>query len=279
MPEDPQFWTNTLQEITAEILAYLPNLGVALVLLVVGWLIARVISAILGGILRRVGVDRLAQRAGAGDLLTSMGFGPSAVDLLQRLIYWLILLVFILAATEALGLPGVVDTLSGLIDYLPNVLAAALILLFGGVLARLVGDAAGGLAERSGIQAGMALGQLVRIMLLVFVVILTLGQLGVETTLLTTATMVLIGATGLALAVAFGLGSRELARNIMAGFHARDEFTVGQTLNVRGHQGDLARIGSVKAVLETETGRISLPNHALTEEEVLVLEAEADQDE
>lgn len=270
MPGNPQFWAETVREITASVLAWLPNLGVALLLLIIGWVIARLVSAVIAGILRRLGVDRLAQRAGAGELLTSMGLGPSAVDLLRRLLYWLILLVFILAATEALGLPGVVATLSGLIEYLPNVLAAALILLFGGVVARLVGDGAGGLAERSGFEAGQALGQLVRMILLVFVVILTLGQLGVETTLLTTATLALIGATALALAVAFGFGSRELARNIMAGFHARDEFSPGQHLSVRGHEGVLARIGSVKTVLETTAGRVSLPNHALTEEEVLV---------
>jgi small-conductance mechanosensitive channel len=158
--------------------------------------------------------------------------------------------------------------------YLPNVLAAALILLLGGLVARVVGDAVGALATQTGVSAGPIVGQAVRYILLIFVVILALEQLGVETTLLTTVAMALIAATALALALAFGLGSREVARNIMAGFHATEELTLGQSLIVRGHTGRLVHIGPVKSVIETEAGRVSLPNSALVEEEVTTVSAD-----
>ena len=106
-------------------------------------------------------------------------------------------------------------------------------------------------------------------MLLVFVVILALEQLGIETALLNTAVTAVLAAAALALALAFGIGSRDLARNIMAGFHAKEAFGVGQTLRVGAHTGKLVEIGAVKAVLETESGLVSLPNATLTEEEVL----------
>lgn len=274
MPWDPTFWTETLNAISRDVLAWLPNLAGALLLLLAGWIFARLVQTLLSGLLRRLGLDRLAERAGASDLLQRSGLSPSAADVLARLVFWLILLVFLLAATESLGLQGVVTTLSGLIDYLPNVFAAALILLFGGLLAKLVGDAAGALAERSGLEAGGTIGQLVRYALLVFVAILSLQQLGVETTLLTTTTLALIGAAALALAVSFGFGSRDLARNIMAGFHVREEFTVGQRLRVGGHEGQLLHIGNLKSRLETEAGEISVPNSLLAEE---VVEVEAEE--
>ncbi len=187
---------------------------------------------------------------------------------MARLVFWLILLVFVLAATESLGLQGVVETLGGLIDYLPNVLAAALIMLLGGVIARLVGDGLAALAEQSGIESGSTIGQLVYYSLLAFVAILSLQQLGIETTLLTTTILALIGAALLALAVSFGVGSRELARNIMAGFHVREEFTIGQQLRVAGHEGQLVHIGNVKSRLQTDQGEVSLPNALLAEEVV-----------
>lgn len=279
MPWDPSFWTDTLNTILRDILAWLPNLGVALILILAGWIVGRLIQAILAGLLRRLGLDRLAQRAGASQMLERLGMGSSAVDVLARVVFWLILLVFLLAATESLGLEGVVQTLGGLIDFLPSVLAAALILLFGGLLARLVGEALGALAEQSGIQAGTALGSLVRYALLAFVVILALQQLGVETSLLTTTTVALIGAAALALAVAFGFGSRDIARNIMAGFHVREEFTVGQVLTVAGHQGQLVHVGPVKSRLKTETGHLSLPNSVLAEQVVEVEAASETADE
>ncbi|MDX1615347.1 MAG: mechanosensitive ion channel [Candidatus Promineifilaceae bacterium] len=271
MPLDPEFWTETLSDIVADVVAFVPTLVVALIWLILGWLVARVAQFILSNVLRRLGLDRIAERAGVTPALNEAGLDPSVSYLLARLVYWLVLLVFVLAAAESLGLEGVVETLRALVGYLPSVLAAALILLLGSLIARVVGDGLGALAVQSGLNGGLVLGQIVRYVLLIFAIILALGQLGIETTLLTTVTIVLITAVALALALALGIGSRDLARNIMAGMHAKDSFVVGQQLSVRGHTGRLVSIGTVKATLETEAGLVSLPNAILTEEEVTVL--------
>lgn len=268
---DANFWMQIFSQIIAGMLAWLPNLVGALVLILLGWVIARLAQLIVGGLLRRLRLDQLAERAGLRRLLDDAGVASPVTHLIAILVYWLILLLFIVAAAESLGLTAVGQTLISLVTYLPNVLAAALIVLLGGLLARLVGEALSALAIQSGIAAGPALGQLVRYVLVVFVIILALEQLGVETTLLITATMALIGATALALALAFGIGSRDLARNIMAGFHAKDAFALGQHVRLRGYSGQLVNIGPVKSVLETEAGLVSLPNFALIEEDVTIV--------
>ncbi|BCR06241.1 hypothetical protein DESUT3_33100 [Desulfuromonas versatilis] len=271
MPWEPEFWTETLRRILSEIMAWLPTLGAVLLLLIVGWGVARLVQAILAGLLRRLRLDRLAERAGATRFLRDMGMEPSASKLIARLVFWLVLLVFILAAAESLGMRGVTDTLEELVAYLPRVLAAGLILLLGGLVARVVGKALGASAGQAGIKGGLALGQAVRYVILIFVVVLALGQLGVETILLVTTATVLIASAALALAVAFGWGSRDLARNIMAGLHAREEFAPGQMLSVQNYTGRLESIGPIKAALETEAGRVSLPNSVLIEEVVIIL--------
>jgi small-conductance mechanosensitive channel len=201
---------------------------------------------------------------------------PSIANLISRFVYWIVLLVFLIAATESLGLPGVVDTLGGLVAFLPSVLAAGFILLLGSLLAGVVGDALSALSTQAGVAAGSLLGQVVRYMIIGFAIIITLEQLGIETTLLIATAIAVVAGTTLALALAFGIGSRELARNIMAGFHAKDTFSPGQQLSVRGHLGRLVSVGPVKATLETENGVVSLPNSVLIDEEVtLVPEAEA----
>ncbi len=274
MPFNPEFWTQTLNDVVAGILVWLPNLGGALLWLLIGWIVARIIQFAISGIFRRVGLDRLAEHVGFARILADAGFDPSGSNLLARIVYWLVLLVFVVAAAESLGLSGVVATLSGFVGYLPSVIAAALILLLGSLIARVVGDAVGALANQTGVGSGPALGQAVRYILLAVVAILALEQLGVQTTLLVVAAAALIGATALSLALAFGIGSREVARNIMAGFHAKDAFSLGQSLNVRGYTGRLVNIGPVKAVLETESGLVSLPNFVLTDEEVTIVPPE-----
>jgi small-conductance mechanosensitive channel len=273
MPFDPQFWTTLWQETLGEIVKWLPNLFGALVLLLVGWMVARLVQFIIGGLLRRLRLDALTERVGISRLLSDAGLDSSVSNLLARLAYWLLLFVFVLAAAESLGLIGVTETLNKLVGYLPNVLAAALILLLGSLIAQVIGDAMGKMTTQAGVAAGPALGQVVRYTLLVFAIILALGQLGIQTDLLTIAASALVVAVTLALALAFGFGSRDLARNIMAGYHAKETFDEGQQISVRGHSGRLMSIGTVKAVIKTGEGLVSLPNSVLTEEEVTVLES------
>lgn len=279
MPWEAEFWTEHLRDmLITDVMGWLPMLGAALLLLVVGWLAARLAQFVVGGLLKRIGLDRLGDKAGAKRMLQDIGIDASVSYLLARLVYWLVLLVFVLAAAESLGLQGLSTTLHGLVGYLPNVLAAMLILLLGALIARLVGTTLGALAERSGIRGGLALGQMSRYIILIFVAVLALEQLGVETALLVNFATVLVTALLLALAVAFGWGSRELARNIMAGFHLREVFVVGQNLEVRGHRGRLTAIGPVKTTLETEKGKVSLPNYVFAEEEVLILPHEGNRE-
>lgn len=271
MPFDPQFWTELFGEIISNVLAWLPNLLGAVLLVLLGWVVASLVQLLLAGLLRRLRLDRLSERAGISQLLDEAGLDPSASKLIARIIYWLVLLVFLLAAVESLGMAGVAQAINGLVAYLPNVLAAALILLLGGLIANFVGDTVSALTAQAGVVTGPVLGQIVRYALLGFILILALQQLGIQTDLLTAAAVALVAALALALALAFGLGSRELARNIMAGFHAKESFEVGQNVRVRGYSGRLVSIGSVTTKLETESGVVSLPNFILTDEEVTIL--------
>lgn len=271
MSLNSEFWTRLWSNLQTTLAGWLPTLAGVLILLLMGWLVARLSQAALSRLLRRLGLDRLAERAGATHVLTELGWQPSAARLVARVVYWLILLLFLLAAAESLGWRGVVEAFRSLVSYLPNVVAAALILLMGGFVARLVGDSVGALAKRSGMSAGPLVGQGVMYVLLLLVAILALEQLGVETRLLTTVIVVLLAATALALALSFGIGSRHLARNIMAGFHAKDVFQAGQQVSVHGHTGRLISIGRVKSLIETDNGHISLPNSLLTDEAVVII--------
>lgn len=276
MPWDSEFWTQTIDIVQSNIAGWLPGLLAAIILLIVGWLVALLCRVIVSGLLRRLGLDRLAERTGISRSLADMNLGSSFASLLGRVVYWLILLIFIMAAIASLGLDIVTEVLSAFVGYIPNVIAAALILLLGGIIARLVGDTLGAFAIQSGISNGPLLGLVVRYTLLTIAVILALEQLNLKTSLLNVILVVLIAAFSLALALAFGLGNRELARHIMAGFHVKELFSPGQRLTVRNHTGRLVSIGAATSILETETGRISIPNDILLNEEVLIASADED---
>ncbi len=176
MPFDTEFWIQILSDFLSTSVVWLPRLAGALVLLLLGWLVARPVRFVLSNLLRRLGLDRLGERAGINKLFSDAGLDPSTsvAYLIAYVVYWIVLLVFLIAATDSLGLPGVVDTLGGLVAYLPSVLAAALILLLGILIAGVVGNALGTLTTHVGVAAGPLLGQVVRYAIIAFAVILAL---------------------------------------------------------------------------------------------------------
>jgi small-conductance mechanosensitive channel len=241
----------------------------AILLLIVGWLVARLFQAILVRLLRRVGLDQLAERTGIAHGLTTVGAQSTLSHLLARTTYWLILIFFILLSLGALGLSDVVTSaLNSFFAFLPRLVAAMAIFLVGAFIARIAGDAITAVALQANIATGRVLGQAIRTGILLVVIILSLDELGVQTTILTTIIIITIGAVGLGLALAFGLGNRDLAHSIMAGFHAREEFSPGQQLVVGQHAGRLVRIGATKALIDTDDGQVSVPNIVLLNEVV-----------
>lgn len=266
-----ELWTQIVEGLGSATSNALPPLVAALLLLLIGWLVALLSKAILTALLRRLGVDRLAEKIGVDHALEQLGMDPSASQLLGRIAYWLILLLFILAAVNRLGMKGVDQALTMFIGYLPSVLAAALILFLGSVLARFVGEAVGTFSIQAGVTGGRLVGQVVRWTLLSLAVILAMDQLKLQVGFLVSILVIIVGAVALATGLAFGLGSRGLAHSIMAGFHAREAFTEGQWLRVRSHTGRLVSVDAVQTVLQTEEGLVSIPNTVLVEEEVTVL--------
>lgn len=267
MPWDQTFWIETIKQIQSSLSTWLPTILTALLLLLVGWLVARVSQAVIANLMRRLGLDRLAERTGITRGLATIGVQSNLSYLVARTAYWLILIFFILLALGALGLTEVVTSaLEGFFTFIPRLVAAMVIFLIGAFIARLIGDGITAMTEQSNISSGRMLGQAVRYSILLVVVSLSLDELGVQTTILTTIIIVTVAAVAFGLAIAFGLGNREVAHSIMAGFHAREEFSPGQTLTVGDHTGCLVQIGATKTLLETSDGQVSLPNVVLLNE-------------
>ncbi len=262
-------------KVIQDIMEWLPSLLGAILLFFIGWIAALLIRFLLASVLRRVGVDKLSERTGIGPTMESLGFTKSLSSLIGRFAFWVVLFLFLLAATESLGLGFVAGAFKATVAFLPRLFASLLIVLVGLLLAGVIGDAVSLYADRSGLRSGPFLGTIVKYILFVFVFIVALQQLGIETALFSGVIIVLLTGLLLSLAISFGIGNRELARNISAGFHARESFLPGAQLQVRDRKGKLIRIGAFKFTIETPSGQVSLPNHVLTEEEILILPSES----
>src|SRR5436309_15797762 len=143
------------------VLTFIPKFIGFLVILLVGWIIASLVSRALTMLLRKIGFDRLSERIGLTRLEQQMGVRMDTAGVLGKIVFWFLFLVFLVPATDALGIPTVSAVLSGLVAYIPNVFVAILVLFLGTLAATFVADIVRGAVASAhmgspGIFAGIA---------------------------------------------------------------------------------------------------------------------------
>jgi hypothetical protein len=207
----------------AILLTGIPKLiGFALIL-IVGWLVATAIAAVVATILRAVRFNDLAQRSGFAGFVRQMGIQRDAAGFLADLAKWFVRLIVLVAAFDALGLPAVSTVLEQLLMWLPNLVVAMVVL----VLAGLAANALHGLVRGATAEAGLGnpdlLANVARAAVWAFAIVVAVNQIGIATALVNTLFMATIGALALALGLAFGLGGRETAAQIVRGWYERSQ--------------------------------------------------------
>jgi small-conductance mechanosensitive channel len=261
----PQLLIDTLTEIVTDIVNFIPRLIYGLIIMTIGYLVAALVRWLVGAILRRLHFDPLVERVGVTGTLRDLGVKVPLSRLIAQAIFALLLLAFLITATRLMGLEAVARVLEQLLTFLPALLAAGIVFLLGGMVARFAGDLVGNLAAGAGISYGRRLGRLVQYVISLMVVVLALGVLGIDTSILVTAITIMIAAFGLALALALGLGSRTLVHHILAGYYMRQRFAVGQPIAFDQARGQVSSIGSVNTVVSTGEDEVVIPNAVLLE--------------
>jgi len=198
-----------------QIAAFLPRLVLALVLLVLGWALARLVRRLVIRGLRLVKADVAAEKAGLEDFLVQGGVRLTTVTLVGSFVYWAVNLTVILAVLTVLGVETAGQTISRLVLHVPAVITAVVVL----ILATLLGQFAGALTHaylaNLGVAGARAISAIARWAVVVFVIAVSLEQLSIGGQVLVSAFQIAFGALCLALALAFGLGGREWAARVL----------------------------------------------------------------
>jgi small-conductance mechanosensitive channel len=262
-----------LDEAGNQLGGFIPRLAGALVLLVAGIIIARVVARILRRALRMAGLDSAAERYGVADVLERAGLGRSLSHVIAVAVRISLTVVVIFAALSLLGLQFLSQSLNAGVLFLPKVLAAMALVLIGVVLAAFVRER----VDRTSTQWDLPvpLGRVFQAVVLAIFIITAAAQLTISTALLMVLVAILLVAATAPFAIAFGLGGRDVARSLSAGRYVRAAFEEGQTIRIDGVRGTIERIEPSATVLRGPTERIRVPNHVLLSETV-VIEDEAE---
>jgi len=223
----------SLQEGLSAFFAYIPQLIGAIVILIVGYIVAKVLQAVVTRVLGAIGFDGWMERGGIKQFFDRADTRQTPTSVLGKLVFWFIFIIAIVMATDALGIRQVSAVLSQLIAYIPNVIAAVLILILAALLANFV---AGLVRGATGVDI---LATIARVAIIVYAVFAALTQLGIAVQLTAPTFLIVLGAVALAAAIAFGFGAQGVARDIIEkAYERRNEVTSGSGGDASAGSGD-----------------------------------------
>jgi len=210
-----QAMVEAFRETTKRVALFLPKLLALLTFILVGLITAQVIRFLVLRILKAVRFDQLCERMSITPALAKAGITKPVSDLVGRLSFWVVFLLFAFMGIDALDLPATAKLMSAIIGVLPHVFAATVLLLFGLLLANFFGEAALIAAVNAQIQEARLIANLIRWGIVIFTVAMVLTQLGIATEIVVAAFSITFGGIVLALAIALGLGGRNIAKDAL----------------------------------------------------------------
>jgi flagellar biosynthesis protein FliQ len=203
--------------------AFLPRLALALGVLLAGWLLAKALRLGVVKALRALNFHVLTERAGIDGFLQQGGTEKDATDLFGWIAYALVILVSLIIAFNSLGLSQVTDLLGRVLLFVPKLLVALLVLIFGSYFARFVGGAVRSYCKSAGVSDGDLLGRLTRYGIMTFVVLLAVDHLDIGGQLIQQTFLILLAGVVFAVALALGLGARDRAARLIERWFPPDE--------------------------------------------------------
>ncbi len=241
-------------------IAAVPKVVVGILLVIAALLVAKLVEKLLRYALMKVRFDELIGKAGIDLALQRLGIRQQLTSLFPRLTYFLVLLVLARTAGDALGIVAISSAIGAFFAYLPNIFAALLLMILGSTVGQFAGQTVAQSAESSGIEFAPTLGKAVSGIILFVCAMMAIAQLKIDTDIVRIVTSFVLGGAALAFGLSFGLGTRDIVRNVAAGFYVRKVLTMGKPLEVAGRQGVLSAITATHVVLKSEGHETAISN-------------------
>lgn len=193
------------------------------IIIIIGWLVASLLEKAIRGVLHTVKFNNLAEKAGFSGFVQKMGVKTDASGFLAMLVKWFIRLIVLVVAFDALGLPAVSDVLRQLLLWMPNLLVAIVVLVIGGLLANAASALVQGATAEAGFDNPQRLAKVASAAIWIFAIVIAVNQIGIAEALVNTLLMGAVGAVAVATGLAFGLGGRDTAAEIVKKWYQQSQ--------------------------------------------------------
>lgn len=256
----------------SQVILLAPKMVAMVVVLVAGYAVARWIGSFVGMIADKIGLQAAAEKSGLARSMNDVGIKRPLPVIVGGIVFWLFMSVFVMAAFSILGLESVSLAMREVVNYIPKVLVATVVVVVGLLAATFVRGVVATSADRVGLSYAEYLAAGCYWVLSILTFIAAFNQLGIQFALL--EKLILIGSAGMAagFALAFGLGGRDVMSGILSGYYVRQRLQAGDRVSVAGFEGTVREVGPVATIIETHSdgvvSRHSVPNSRMLQEAV-----------
>ena len=259
-----QVFVDSFTRAFGQIVAWVPAVVAMVVVLVLGYIVAKLAGRFATALSERVGLQTAAERSGLTASMKQVGIDRSVASIVGRIVFWLLMCVFLTAAFNILGLETVSTAMEPIVEFIPRLLVATVVVVIGLLVATFLRGVIATSADRVGISYAEHLANGCYYVLALMVFMGAFDTLGIEFKMLRELILIGFAALALGFALAFGFGGREVMGGILAGYYTRQRLHPGDRVTVCGMEGTIREVGPVATIIETEEdgllNRHTVPN-------------------
>ena len=253
-------------------IATLPRLFGGVVFIIVGFIVAKYLSKLVSRVSRKLGVDKLGARLNKIEVIENASFNIHMSKVLAQIVYYFTALIFLVAATDVIGMPALSNLFNDILNWIPNLLVALVILAVGIVFADFLKGIIHTACTSFGIPSARLISMFAFYFLLINIVISALSQAQVDTTFISSNLSILVGGAALAFAIAYGLASKSVLANFLTSHYSADKLHIGDWVRIDGHEGEITDMDRSSLTLTAEGKKVLIPLHKISSETIEFLE-------
>jgi hypothetical protein len=259
-----------LSEILGKMLLFLPNLVSALIMLIVGFLLAKIVSKLISKALSKTKIDKLSASIRKIEFVDKLNIDFKISSIIGKFFYYFIVLIFLVVSTDILNMPMLSNLIVSIINFVPNLLIAFILLVGGLLVANWLKELVFNIAKSLAMPSASIISNLVFYFVLINVFISVMLQINVNVEFLSTNLSLVIGGIVFAFALAYGLASRPILANIISSFYLKNKYQVGDYVIIGNYEGEIIEKDNFNIILQKDNKKIVIPLSKLNDNEVII---------
>jgi hypothetical protein len=259
LPDFTEVLRNIFNTLINQFVDFVPRLVGCLIILAIGYVVARVVRVVIGKVLNQVGFDRIGDKLNEIGIIKQLKTEIRLSDIVAKILYYYILLIFLTFSADKLGVSTITNMVMSLVTFIPKLIAGAVMLQIGVMLSDAIKTAIVALCKSFNISAAKLIGNIAFIFFLIITLITALGQIGIETALLESSFILIIGGVVGAFALGYGIASRDVLANVISSFYSRKNYREGQVIKIEDVKGVITKIDNTTVTIVNDTTTTIIP--------------------